>query len=224
MNHESSLRISCREGCGPLPNGGIIKPMTLRPIKRLLGRLAPFRWPLAALAAGSVLALVAFGPGFFGKVATRLADDEWWADNVLIFLIFSGLTTWLVSVAQKDIDRRWRRHFEGWRMEMVKDDTVTESTGLHWDDAEKYLNSEIERWRAIKGFMSTLYHVNTPSITAARASWLDDPMDRVAALCTSSEGYLEPPDDWTDRTIRIRIERLRVPEDVVPRKADAILP
>lgn len=188
--------------------------MSESPLRRLVGRLTPFRWPFAALVAGLLLALVAFVPGFFGKVLARLGNEDWWADNILVFIVFSGLTTWLVSLAQRDADRRWRSHFEGWRMEMVDGATVLDSTFLHWEDADKYLNSEFERWRAIKGFMSTLYNVKSSSIMAARGQWLDDPMHRLAEASGSSDGWLEPPDNWTDRTIRIRIDALREGVDV----------
>jgi hypothetical protein len=145
----------------------------------------------------------AFGGLFIGNKAFRekfvseLADPVWWADNLGQFLLFSVATAVLVDQFAKARERHRRQAFLGWRWRVLST-PAGQKPGkdvyydIFWEDAQRFQESEFERWRAVKSTMTTRYTMLTEDIADARAVWMVDAMEKDAHVPPHLTSLIEP--------------------------------
>jgi hypothetical protein len=170
-------------------------------------KVTVYRWPLIVTALCCVAAAIKFGTSFFWGLLAKFSDEKWLIENVFLLIVFTFFVNWVISLAANDREKRKREPFEGWQFQIVNGDRI-ETTKIFWSEAEKYLNSEFERWRGVKTMMTTLGNLTTPNIEAARNKWLTDPM---ASVNVDNLAQLRAT---TDKTIIIDI--IKIGSELLP--------
>jgi hypothetical protein len=119
---------------------------------------------------------------FWEQLGEKVVSSEWWADNILNYVIFSAVVAVLVSFIGAWIQRRQREKYTGWRLVTVGYDNPPQS--LYWEEVERFQNSPFELWKFAKSVLSG--PLDTKLLTAddaLRSGWLKvDTSQKVISL------------------------------------------
>lgn len=145
----------------------------MRGVLKSLRRISWVDWVIA----GMVVVIVVVIALLRGPFTAKLTDPDWVIDTLINVAIFPILTALLVGWRQHDLDWRARKPYEGWSWKIIRKDTPPEVDDIFWRDAESYVASQFERWRAVKSCVTTTGILQVDNIDAARQrEWLVDPM------------------------------------------------
>lgn len=136
---------------------------------------AKAHWPNILILLAPVLALW-FWPDLRTELAKKFGDAEWWAENLIQFVIFTQVVSLLVSYGQKQKERQNREPFENWTIQLTGIAGVnTNPQRIHWSEASRFEDSDFEYWKFIKSSVSNTCLIKTIDAKAAReAGWLKD--------------------------------------------------
>lgn len=147
-------------------------------MKRLKGLWRVYRTPIVVVGILLITLFAIFQGKLLASLCGKLTDPAWWVDNMISVILFPVVTALLVSISQRAHEREQREPYEGWTWKIIRDDGSVETDKIFWLDAERYINSPIERWRAVKSNITSSGDLNVKNMQAARArKWLIDPMD-----------------------------------------------
>lgn len=140
--------------------------------------------------------------GLFQLIGKNIVDPKWWAGEIPSYLIFSalaGFVVWLVTLVQH---RLHRRRYDDWRLVTIFE-TEEAAQDLFWEEVERVLNSDFERWKMVKSVVSGVGHT---SLTMVRDAESGDPW-----VVT----------DHGNRTIRIDLDKAMTRDHLAPHPARA---
>lgn len=106
----------------------------------------------------------------------RYTDWNWWADNIAGYVVFT-IMTGLVIMGMR---RLGEQRYHGWRLELVehageggREDAILRSD-IYWQDLERILSSETEKWRYVRHLVGGYARISTASGKEAEQSgWLE---------------------------------------------------
>lgn len=116
-------------------------------------------------------------PLWTDRLVATLSDPAWWAEQVIIWAIFSVLLAILVSFI---VSRRTRQQeanarapFEGWTLHVVGYADYDDPQKIDWQEVRRFRASEFELWKFAKSVVSGACTV-TPltAAPAVRHAWL----------------------------------------------------
>ncbi len=119
-----------------------------------------------------LILLAFFGEAFWNSFQKKVTDPDWWADNYLVFLFFGvliGLYSWWADLWEQ---KERRKEFEGWKV-VVKNHDEKMDDNIYWQDVERILESNLERWRFIKSVVSGLGVVKASTLAETKTgNWI----------------------------------------------------
>jgi len=162
---------------------------------------------------GFVALTVIVLPVFFGgwsfwtrDIVKFATDRNWWAENYLAFIIFTvivGAISWLMNVY---LEKRHRAQFESWKVVIDWLDASSKQD-LFWDEVEKFLNSDFERWKFIKSIVSGMGYANLTTVHKAEmeeSRWVcTDRQERIIRVDLNKAcdiGHVSPKNSQPDKS------------------------
>src|SRR5688500_15880533 len=98
-------------------------------------------------------------------------SSDWWADNLLNYVVFTVLVTLVVWLTQRAREARKRRDYERWSLQILGYNDRAQS--LYWEEVQRFLLSRFELWKFVKSVVSgTMIVTLRNADKAEEAGWL----------------------------------------------------
>lgn len=164
-----------------------------------------YRWPIICVIAVLFGLAVVFGTDLLAALRDKLSDADWWVDNLIAVILFPAITAFLVSITQRAYERQQRKPYEGWKWKVTWAVGDTRFYDIHWEDAERYWQSQFEMWRAVKSIAGNSGRIVITHVDEAiKRGWLIDPARSQAGETDGDKTYVidftEMGDHFSART------------------------
>ena len=174
-----------------------------------------YKWPAISFAVVTAVCSLVFGESFVWTLLHTLTDETWLAENLLSYVIFGLVVSWMVHLYQKNVQREKEEPYQGWKL-VIRGYPETKEYEIYPRDAEEFRTSDFAMWKYVKSCVSSYCYIKTPSLDEARQSWLTLPADanpkkedRIIAIDFSrmsdahvKDWLVEPPATATARSPR----------------------